>query len=87
MTIETLKLGKKMGVRKKGIYNANRIVWIQRSRNPIPDIPDGGHVARCNVARRTYKCKIFHLVESLFLFEFGEAISDMPSAYQQPFAF
>src|SRR5262245_30383379 len=65
-TLKTLWLGEKMCLWKIGVYNANRIMRIERSDEVVASIPNCFQVARGDIACCPSQCKICHQSVGLY---------------------
>src|SRR5690606_16429639 len=64
VAIETLELGKEVGIGIIAVDHADRVVLVQRRHQLVAGGLDGLHVTRSDVACRAYQRKILHVTSS-----------------------
>ena len=73
MTVEALKLRKKVCIRKVAVDDANRVVGVKRCNQIVAGGFDGLHVARGYVTGGADECEIFHVFLNGLQTEDGKA--------------
>src|SRR5690606_22651901 len=64
VAIETLELGKEVGIGIIAVDHADRVVLVQRRHQLVAGGLDGLHVTRSDVSSRAYQRKILHVTSS-----------------------